>query len=106
MDEPFGALDALTREEMSFALLQIWESRRKTILFVTHSIPEAVLLADRVVVMTPRPGRIRQVIDIDLPRPRHADLEDGPEFRGYARQIRGMIFARAEAVVNGDARLA
>jgi NitT/TauT family transport system ATP-binding protein len=97
MDEPFGALDALTREEMSFALLKVWESSRKTILFVTHSITEAVLLADRVLVMTPRPGRISRIVEIQLTRPRHPDLEDVPEFRTYAREIRGMIFDKGAA---------
>ena len=69
MDEPFGALDAMTREEMSLELLRIWDERRKTILFVTHSIAEAILLSDRVVVMTPRPGRLAQDSDIELLAP-------------------------------------
>ena len=94
MDEPFGALDAMTREEMSLELLRIWEERRKTILFVTHSIPEAILLADRVVVMTPRPGRIARVLHVDLPRPRTMDLEFDPRFKAASDEIRSLIFAR------------
>ncbi|MDP3766744.1 MAG: ABC transporter ATP-binding protein, partial [Dehalococcoidia bacterium] len=70
MDEPFGALDALTRDEMARELAHLWEQRKKTVVFVTHSIPEAVLLADRIIVMSPRPGRIARTIAIDLPRPR------------------------------------
>ena len=70
MDEPFAALDALTREEMSLELQRIWGENRKTIVFVTHSIQEAALLADRIVVMSPRPGRIARVLDVDAPRPR------------------------------------
>ena len=93
MDEPFGALDAMTREEMSLELLRIWEERRKTILFVTHSIPEAILLADRVVVMTPRPGRIARVLPIDLPRPRTMDLEFDPRFKTASDEVRRLIFA-------------
>lgn len=93
MDEPFGALDAMTREEMSFELLRIWEERRKTILFVTHSIPEAILLADRVVVMTPRPGRISREFKIDLPRPRIYEMEFNERFKAYNREIRNLIFA-------------
>ena len=93
MDEPFGALDAMTREEMSLELLRIWEERRKTILFVTHSIPEAILLADRVVVMTPRPGRIARVLAVDLPRPRTMDLEFDPRFKVASDEVRGLIFA-------------
>ena len=94
MDEPFGALDAMTREEMSLELLRIWEERRKTILFVTHSIPEAILLADRVVVMTPRPGRIARVLTVDLPRPRTMDLEFDARFKAASDEVRGLIFAR------------
>ena len=93
MDEPFGALDAMTREEMSLELLRIWEERRKTILFVTHSIPEAILLADRVVVMTPRPGRIARVLTVDLPRPRTMDVEFDPRFKAASDEVRGLIFA-------------
>ena len=93
MDEPFGALDALTREEMSLELLRIWEERRKTILFVTHSIPEAILLADRVVVMTPRPGRVARMITVDLPRPRIMALEFDPRFKAHSDEVRGLIFA-------------
>ena len=93
MDEPFGALDAMTREEMSLELLRIWEERRKTILFVTHSIPEAILLADRVVVMTPRPGRVARIISIDLPRPRTMDMEFDPRFKAASDEVRGLIFA-------------
>lgn len=92
MDEPFGALDALTREEMSLELLRIWTERPKTIVFVTHSIPEAVLLSDRVVVMSARPGRIAEVIDVPLPRPRTFDMEALPEFQAPAQRIRRLIF--------------
>ena len=92
MDEPFGALDALTREEMCFELLRIWSDRRKTILFVTHSIPEAVLLADRVVVMSPRPGRIAAVIAVDLPRPRSLATLAMPGFQAHTQTIRELIY--------------
>jgi NitT/TauT family transport system ATP-binding protein len=93
MDEPFGALDAMTREEMSLELLRVWEERRKTILFVTHSIGEAILLADRVVVMTPRPGRVARVLTLDLPRPRTMALEFDPRFKDASDEIRRLIFA-------------
>ncbi len=95
MDEPFGALDALTREEMSLELLRIWTAQPKTILFVTHSIPEAILLADRVLVMSPRPGRIVEDIAVPLPRPRTFDLEGRREFQECAQRIRRLIFGRA-----------
>ena len=92
MDEPFGALDALTREVMTIELMRIWAATPKTILFVTHSIPEAVILADRVVVMSPRPGRIAEIIEVDLPRPRTFALAGNPEFQRCAERIRALIF--------------
>ena len=101
MDEPFGALDAMTREEMGFELLRIWEARRKTILFVTHSIPEAILLADKVVVMTPGPGRLARVLTIDLPRPRTVELEFDTKFKAYSDEVRELIFAGRKARGNG-----
>ncbi|MEN9763261.1 MAG: hypothetical protein RI906_3087 [Pseudomonadota bacterium] len=95
MDEPFGALDALTREVMSLELLRIWSERPKTVLFVTHSIPEAVLLADRVVVMSARPGRIARIIEIEVPRPRSFNQEGRTEFQRATREIRELIFGSA-----------
>ena len=94
MDEPFGALDALTREEMSLELMRIWTDHPRTILFVTHSIPEAVLLSDRVVVMSPRPGRIADILDVSLPRPRTFAMEGDPAFQATAQKIRNLIFER------------
>jgi len=93
MDEPFAALDAMTREELGVELLDIWTKRKKTIVFVTHSIPEAVLLADRVVVMTPRPGRIVREITVRLPRPRSLAMEFTPEFKEHVETIRALIYA-------------
>ena len=92
MDEPFGALDALTREQMRLDLEALWMRRRMTVLFVTHSVDEAVLLADRVVVMSPRPGRIARIVEIRLPRPRSMATESMPEYRQHADEIRELIF--------------
>jgi NitT/TauT family transport system ATP-binding protein len=92
MDEPFGALDAHTRTRLQNDLLNIWERDRKTVLFVTHSVEEAVFLSDKVVVMTRSPGRIKRIIDIDLPRPRRrAELLLDPHYQKYVVDIEGMI---------------
>jgi NitT/TauT family transport system ATP-binding protein len=93
MDEPFGALDALTREQISMDIQRVWMDRRKTALHITHSIPEAVLLADRVVVMSPRPGRIVEILDIDLPRPRRLDKLP-QRFNDYSGHIRDIFKAK------------
>jgi NitT/TauT family transport system ATP-binding protein len=88
MDEPFGALDAMTREQMNLQLQDIWLERKETVLFVTHSIPEAVFLADRVLVMTPRPGRIVDDVGVDLARPRCLDVMTTPDFGRHVKRIR------------------
>ena len=94
MDEPFGALDALTREQMRLDIERLWLERRKTVLFVTHSITEAVLLSDRVVVMTPRPGRVDGVFEITLPRPRHLAVQESAAFSAYTKAITDLFLAR------------
>ena len=96
MDEPFGALDALTREQMNVELLRIWQRNRKTVLFVTHSIAESVFLADRVFVMTPRPGRIAEIIDVDLPRPRDLSVINTERFGRYASRIRELLQSKGD----------
>lgn len=94
MDEPFGALDAMTREMMGLELLRIWEKKRKTVVFITHSVNEALFLADRVLVLSPRPGRVAEFIEVDLPRPRSLDMMATPEFARTAQHLRNLIGAK------------
>jgi len=94
MDEPFGALDAMTREQMNLELQRIWLERRKTVIFITHSIPEAVFLADRVLVMTSRPGCIMDDVQVKIPRPRALEAMNFPEFAPYVHSIRGRFNAK------------
>lgn len=88
MDEPFSALDEFTREKLNEDVLKIWQKTKKTIIFVTHNIAESVFLSDRVVVLSPHPGRVSAVVDIDLPRPRESHLRETPEFYEYVSKIR------------------
>jgi len=92
MDEPFGALDAMTREQMNLELQRIWLESRKTVFFITHSIPEAVFLADRVLVMTPRPGRITEEIRVDIERPRSLATMGEQGFVSLTQRIRGLFY--------------
>jgi NitT/TauT family transport system ATP-binding protein len=97
MDEPFGALDEITRERLNDELLSVWAKTKTTVIFVTHSIPEAVFLSTRIVVMSARPGRITRVIDIDLPQPRNNDTRESPRFFALATEVR-------EALRQGEKR--
>jgi NitT/TauT family transport system ATP-binding protein len=91
MDEPFGALDAITREKMNLELLRIWAESKKTVIFITHEINEAVFLSNRVVVLSARPSRMIEAFDIDLPRPRTLNIRTSPRFGEYALQVYGML---------------
>lgn len=91
MDEPFGALDALTRRTMQELLTEVWERHRMTVMLITHDIEEAVFLSDRVIAMTPRPGKVAAEFEIDLPRPREVDVLGSPEFHGYYTEILDLI---------------
>jgi len=97
MDEPFSALDALTRDQMSFELLDIIKQRPKTVVFITHSINEAVLLSDTIVVMTDRPGTVRETIAVDIPRPRNLDTLSHPRYNDLTDYIRRSLFSRRAA---------
>ncbi len=94
MDEPFGALDALTRDQLTLDLQRLWNERRKTVAFITHSVGEAVFLSDRVAIVTPRPGRVDRVLKIGLPRPRTLSMRDSPQFTEYTREILDLFLAR------------
>ena len=91
MDELFGALDALTRDHLNEELLKIWQKTKKTVIFVTHSIEEATFLSDRVLVMSARPGRVKEMVEIDLPRPRGEATRNDPKFTEYNKYLRGII---------------
>ena len=95
MDEPFGALDSQTRQMMQELLLDVWQSRRKTVLFITHDIDEAIFLGDEVHVMSARPGLIKQSLDINIERPRHIDALTSPEFMDYKRTILSLMHDEA-----------
>jgi NitT/TauT family transport system ATP-binding protein len=91
LDEPFGSLDALTRERMWTELSRIWQARQKTVVMVTHSINESLFLADRVLVLTQRPGKVKLDLEVDLPRPRKDDIRYTPHFGKLARKLRAAI---------------
>ena len=101
MDEPFGALDALTREQLRLDLEALWLARRKTVVFITHSIDEAVLLADRVAVMSPRPGRIERLLTIDLPRPRGLAARQLPAFTEVVEEVTRLFLERGVLQTTG-----
>jgi NitT/TauT family transport system ATP-binding protein len=101
LDEPFSALDALTRETFDRELQRLWQERRRTVILVTHSVSEAITLADRVVVMTPRPGRVARVVEVDLPRPRPVELAADPRAGLLATEVRDALSATHAAELRG-----
>ena len=94
MDEPFGALDAMTREKMNLELQRIWAETKKTVLFITHSIPESIFLSDRILVMSERPGRIAAIYDVPLPRPRSLSMMGTADFAALAEKVRRHFYAQ------------
>jgi NitT/TauT family transport system ATP-binding protein len=105
MDEPFGALDEMTRERMNDEVLRIWERTGTTIVFVTHSIPEAVYLSSRVVVMSARPGRITRIVDIDLPRPRRDETRKAPRYFELVTEVREALRAGGDDPDDASGRM-
>jgi NitT/TauT family transport system ATP-binding protein len=97
MDEPFGALDAMTREQMNLDLQRIWQESGKSVVLITHSIPEAVFLGDRVAVLTPRPGRLTRLLDVPIPRPRSIDIMGEPLFGRLTGELRRLLYGRPDA---------
>lgn len=96
MDEPFGALDAITRDRMDLELLRIWKEKRKTVIYITHSIPESVFLADRVVVLSARPAKVVKIVKVNLPRPRTVEMQYTKKFKDYCHFIVNLIAGEAE----------
>jgi NitT/TauT family transport system ATP-binding protein len=103
MDEPFGALDEMTRERLNLELLSIWQKLASTVVFVTHSISEAVFLSTRVVVMSPRPGRIAGIVDVDLPYPRTVDTREAPRYFELVTEVRELLRSRGEHLLPEEA---